>query len=294
MTSQTALLSPPICNAMTIDVEDYFQVQGFADVISPTRWDEFPSRVERNTDFILEAMASQKFTGTFFTLGWVAERYPALVRRIVAGGHELASHGYNHQLAHTMANNDFFQDVTRSRLLLEDIGGVSVKGYRAPTFSIGGNNPQAWDILEATGYLYSSSIFPIKHDLYGMPEAPRTPYRPRNGTLLEIPLTTVRIFGRNIPCAGGGYFRLLPYWIYKLGIFKLHRVEQYPAIFYTHPWEIDPEQPRIAKARLRSRFRHRVNLHAMPSRFVSLLEDFKWGRVDEVFGKLLAQKLEQQ
>jgi polysaccharide deacetylase family protein (PEP-CTERM system associated) len=289
MTKMPDTIQQPIRNAMTIDVEDYFHVQGFSDVISPSQWDEFPSRVERNTDFILEAMASRDRHATFFVLGWVAERYPSIVRRIVAAGHELASHGYNHQPADKMKDWEYSQDVLRSRLLLEDIGGLAVQGYRAPTFSIGTRNPQAWAILEAAGYRYSSSLFPIKHDLYGVPDAPRSPYRPQNGRLLEIPLTTVRVLGRNIPCSGGGYFRLFPYWLYKFGISTLQHQEEKPAIFYTHPWELDPLQPRITNARRRSKFRHYVNLQRMPTRFMGLLADFDWGRIDDVFAPLLSQ-----
>ena len=289
MMAKPDMIQRRVRNAMTIDVEDYFHVQGFSDVISPNRWHEFPSRVEKNTEFILQAMASCNQRGTFFMLGWVAERYPSVVRQIVAAGHELASHGYHHQRADQMRDAAYCEDVVRSRLLLEDIGGVAVKGYRAPTFSIGTKNPQAWRILETAGYEYSSSTFPIKHDLYGVPDAPRVPYRPKNGALWEIPLTTVRVFGRNLPCSGGGYFRLLPYWLYKLGISTFHRQEPWPAIFYTHPWELDPKQPRIVTARRRSKFRHYVNLHVMPARFTALLEDFEWGRIDEVFGHLLSQ-----
>jgi polysaccharide deacetylase family protein (PEP-CTERM system associated) len=276
-----------IVNAITVDVEDYFQVQAYADVIRRDQWDKFPQRVEKNTDKILEKFALYGVQGTFFTLGWVAERYPNLIRRIVDGGHELASHGYDHQLVDTLSEQDFRSDVSRARCLLEDIGGVSVIGYRAPTFSIGPKNAQAWEILESEGYLYSSSVFPVRHDLYGTPDAPRRPYHPTAGALWEIPMTTVRLFRRNLPCAGGGYFRLMPYKLYASGINRLHSQEHQPAIFYTHPWELDPAQPRISKARLVSQFRHRVNLGQMERRLTELLKDFRWDRMDRVFGNLL-------
>jgi polysaccharide deacetylase family protein (PEP-CTERM system associated) len=277
-----------IRNAMTIDVEDYFQVQAFADVVPRNQWDSFPSRVEANTHRILDMFAAHKIAASFFTLGWVAERFPSLIKRIVADGHELASHGYNHELAYKLSDNEFFQDVARSRALLEDVGGVAVKGYRAPTFSIGERNPQAWANLERAGYQYSSSIFPVRHDLYGSPDAPRIPYRPHDGALWEIPLTTLRIQGRNLPCAGGGYFRLFPYQFYAFGLARLNRRDAQSGIFYTHPWELDPEQPHIEGARLMARFRHRVNLPKMQKRMVQLLTDFSWGRMDHVFDRLLS------
>ena len=275
-----------IVNAITVDVEDYFQVQAYADVIPRDQWDSFPQRVEKNTDKILENFASHGVHGTFFTLGWVAKRHPHLIRRIVDAGHELASHGYGHQRVDTMNEQDFRCDINRARCLLEDIGGVPVIGYRAPTFSIGPKNAQAWQILESEGHLYSSSVFPVRHDLYGTPDAPRKPYHPTTGALWEIPMTTVRLFGRNLPCAGGGYFRLMPYMLYASGVNRLHSQEFQPAIFYTHPWELDAGQPRIAEARLMSQFRHRVNLSQMERRLNRLLKDFRWDRMDRVFENL--------
>jgi polysaccharide deacetylase family protein (PEP-CTERM system associated) len=208
---------------MTVDVEDWFQVQAFAGTISRDDWDGLERRVEANTDRILAMFADAGVCGTFFTLGWVAERHPALVRRIVAAGHELASHGYWHRLAHEQSPADFAEDVGSARKLLEDIGGVAVAGYRAPTFSINTRNPWAFDVLAEQGYRYSSSVYPVRHDLYGMPDAPRFPYRPRNGALLEIPMTTVQAAGRNFPCAGGGYFRLLPYGLYRAALRRFNR-----------------------------------------------------------------------
>ena len=206
----------------------------------------------------------------------------------MAGGHELASHGYAHRLAHEQSEQDFREDVGRARRLLEDVGGVRVAGYRAPTFSINTRNPWAFGVLADEGYSYSSSIYPIRHDLYGMPDAPRLPFRPGDGRLLEIPMTTVRLGGRNLPCAGGGYFRLLPYALFRAGLRRFNREDQAPGIFYTHPWEIDPEQPEVPGAPRMSRFRHRVNLGRTYGRIGRLLQDFAWGRVDEIFAAALA------
>ncbi len=277
-----------IRNAMSVDVEDYFQVQAFADVVPRADWDAIPRRVEANMDRILEQFSQAGTKATFFTLGWIAERHPAIVRRIVAGGHELASHGYDHVLAHSFTAEAFAEDVGRTRRILEDIGGVAVTGYRAPTFSIGSRNPWAFEMLEREGYRYSSSVFPIRHDLYGVPDAPRAPYRPGAGRLWELPMTTVRLLRRNLPCAGGGYFRLLPYALFRMGLRRLNRVEQRPGIFYFHPWEIDADQPRIAGSRM-ARFRHTVNLARMPTRLDALLRDFTWDRMDRVFAGLLDQ-----
>ncbi len=277
----------PRANAMTIDVEDWFQVQAFAGCISRNDWDGLERRVEPNTDRILKLLSDAGVVGTFFTLGWVAERHPALVRRIVAAGHELASHGYWHRLAHEQTPADFAADVGGARKLLEDVGGVPVAGYRAPTFSINGRNPWAFDVLAEQGYRYSSSVYPIRHDLYGVPGAPRLPYRVAGGSLVEIPMTTVRLFGHNFPCAGGGYFRLLPYAVYRAALRRFNKTEAAAGIFYTHPWEIDAAQPRVAAAPRMARFRHRLNLHLTPARLERLLRDFAWGRVDEVFAKAI-------
>jgi polysaccharide deacetylase family protein (PEP-CTERM system associated) len=275
-------------NAMTIDVEDWFQVQAFAGTISRDDWEGLERRVEQNTDRILAMFADAGISATFFTLGWVAERHPALVRRIVAAGHELASHGYWHRLAHEQTPADFAADVGDARKLLEDAGGVPVIGYRAPTFSINSRNPWAFDVLTEQGYRYSSSIYPIRHDLYGMPEAPRFPFRPRGTGLLEIPMTTMRAGGRNFPCAGGGYFRLLPYGAYRACLRRFNRKDRAAGIFYTHPWEIDAEQPRVGAAPLMAKFRHYLNLGLMPGRMRRLLRDFEWGRVDRVFALYIA------
>jgi polysaccharide deacetylase family protein (PEP-CTERM system associated) len=272
---------------MTVDVEDYFQVQAFADVIPRSAWDAFEQRIEASTDRILDLFARVGINATFFTLGWVAERYPALVRRIVNAGHELASHGYDHRPAYEFDAAAFRRDVGRTRRLLEDLGGVPVAGYRAPTFSIGCRTPWAYAALAAEGYLYSSSIYPVRHDLYGAPDAPRGPFRPQNGMLWEFPMSTVRRLGRNWPCSGGGYFRLLPYTLFRHGLAALNRGEAAPGIFYTHPWEIDAEQPRLPAGRRSARLRHYLNLSRTFPRLQQLLRDFAWDRMDRVFAHYL-------
>jgi polysaccharide deacetylase family protein (PEP-CTERM system associated) len=273
---------PRPANALTVDVEDWFQVQAYANIIKREDWDSMESRVEHNTHALLDLFAEAGVKASCFTLGWVADRHPALIRRIVADGHELASHGYWHRLAHEQTPADFLDDIGRARRVLEDIGGVPVRGYRAPTFSINARNPWAFDALAEAGYVYSSSIYPIRHDLYGMPDAPRAPHRVGGGRLTEIPMSTVRLAGRNVPCAGGGYFRLLPYGVFRALLRRLNRGENAAGIFYTHPWEIDPGQPHVA-APLLARFRHRVNLGRTYARLRRLLRDFAWDRMDRVF-----------
>ncbi len=276
------MLAPSLCNALTIDVEDYFQVSAFAPYIRRDEWDSRECRVERNVERILALLAERDVKATFFTLGWIAERYPQLVRRIVEGGHELASHGYGHQRASELGRAEFADDITRAKKILEDLGGVSVQGYRAPSFSIGTANLWAFDALAQAGYRYSSSIYPIRHDHYGMPDSPRFAYRLGNG-LLEVPVTTLRMFNRNLPSSGGGYFRLLPYPLSRWMIGKVNRDDGEPAVFYFHPWEIDAGQPRVAGIDPKTRFRHYVNIPRMESRLQSLLADFRWGRMDHIF-----------
>lgn len=278
-----------LSHAMTIDVEDYFQVQAFAGVVARDRWDEFERRVEANTDRLLAAFAAAGVHGTFFTLGWVADRHPGLVRRIVAAGHELASHGYWHGRADEQTPEFFREDVRRAKRTLEDAGGMPVAGYRAPTFSIGARNAWAFEVLQDEGYRYSSSVYPVRHDLYGSPDAPRFPHHPTPGaaSLWEIPMTTVRALGRNLPVSGGGYFRLLPYSVFRMGLRRFARAERQSGLFYLHPWEVDPGQPRISGLKRTSRFRHYVNLHATEARLARLLRDFRWDRVDRVFAPLL-------
>ncbi len=274
------LVSP--ANALTIDVEDYFQVSAFAPYIRRDEWDTRECRVERNVGRILALLAEREVKATFFTLGWIAERYPQLVREIVAQGHELASHGYGHERASDLMPKAFRDDIVRAKHILEDLGGVEVRGYRAPSFSIGTANLWAFDTLAETGHRYSSSIYPIRHDHYGMPDSPRFAYRLANG-LLEVPVTTVRMLNRNLPSSGGGYFRLLPYAVSRWLIGKVNRDDGESAVFYFHPWEIDVEQPRVAGIDAKSRFRHYVNIGRMERRLGQLLADFRWGRMDRIF-----------
>jgi polysaccharide deacetylase family protein (PEP-CTERM system associated) len=267
---------------MTIDVEDYFHVEAFAGVIDRREWEIHPRRVAQNTDRLLDILGEADTSATFFMLGWVAERDPGLVRRIVREGHELASHGSDHYRADQQSPNQFRADIRRSKALLEEIGGVSVVGYRAPTFSIARNSGWAHEILAEEGFGYSSSVYPIAHDLYGVPSAPRRPFRPRPD-FLEIPLTTVRILGRNLPTAGGGFFRLLPYRVTRTALRLARRQLDMPCVFYLHPWEIDFAQPRQRRAPPLSRFRQYLNLSRTEGRLRRLLRDFRWARMDRLF-----------
>lgn len=271
-----------ITNALTIDVEDYFQVSAMAPYIRRDEWDSRECRVERNVDRILALLDQHHTKATFFTLGWVAERYPAMVRRIVDQGHELASHGYGHQRASDLSEAEFFDDVQRAKGILEDIGGQAVQGYRAPSFSIGTGNLWALDTLLRAGYRYSSSIYPVKHDHYGMPDAPRFAHEVRPG-LLEVPPTTLRLFDRNLPSSGGGFFRLLPYSVSRWMLQQVNARDAESAIFYFHPWEIDAEQPRVAGIDAKTRFRHYVNIQRNERKLDRLLSDFRWDRMDKLF-----------
>lgn len=271
-----------ITNAFTCDVEDYFQVSALAPHFPRSGWDSVPCRVERNVDRILELLDGHGARGTFFTLGWLAERYPAMVRRISDAGHEVASHGYAHQRASDLSPHEFGADIRLAKAILEDITGREVTGYRAPSFSIGESNLWAHDCIAEAGYRYSSSVYPVKHDHYGIPDAPRFPWRLDNG-LLEVPVTTLNLLGRNWPAGGGGFFRLLPYPISRWQIARVNAGDQRPAIFYFHPWEIDPEQPRVTDATVKTRFRHYINLRHTEARLDRLLSDFAWGRADKVF-----------
>ncbi len=272
----------PIVNALTVDVEDYFQVSAFAPYIARSSWNDCECRIERNVQRILELLARRHTHATFFTLGWIAERYPHLVRQIVAAGHEVASHGYGHERASDLSQKAFFADIDRSKKLLEDLSGVPIKGYRAPSFSIGTGNLWAFESLARAGYRYSSSVYPIQHDHYGMPDSPRFAYRV-NETLLEIPATTLRMFKRNLPSSGGGYFRLIPYALSRWMLQQVNQTEHEPAIFYFHPWELDAEQPRVPGIDLKTRFRHYVNIPRMAGKLDALLADFRWGRMDHIF-----------
>jgi polysaccharide deacetylase family protein (PEP-CTERM system associated) len=278
-------------NAMSVDVEDYFQVQAFADRLPRAGWSAIPRRVEANIDWLLELFAENGVGATFFTLGWVAERHPAMLCRIAAAGHEIASHGYDHRRVDELAPKMFRSDICRTKGIIEDITALPVLGYRAPTFSIGAGQEWAYEILAEEGYRYSSSVYPIRHDLYGAANAPRTPFTVGCGRFWEIPLTTRRLCGQNIPCAGGGYFRLLPYWLSRLNLRHLNAADGPPCVFYFHPWEIDPDQPRVQGISTRARFRHYTNLGAMPARLRRLIRDFRWERIDKAFADYIAAPL---
>jgi polysaccharide deacetylase family protein (PEP-CTERM system associated) len=271
-----------ITNALTIDVEDYFQVSAFAPHIPRPHWNQWECRVEKNIDTILDMLALRDIKATFFTLGWIAERYPQAIREIVAQGHELASHGYDHERASEQTEAAFFADVQLAKIVLEDLAGCAVNGYRAPSFSIGTANQWAFDCLARAGYRYSSSVYPIRHDHYGTPDAPRFAFEVRPG-LLEIPLTTCRAFNRNLPSSGGGFFRLLPYAVSRWMLNQVNLGDGQSGVFYFHPWELDAGQPRIAGITRKTHFRHYVNIHRMPARLHQLLGDFKWARMDQVF-----------
>ena len=273
-----------IVNAMTVDVEDYFQVQALAEHFPRSLWDKQSTRVGQNTDRVLSLFADFGVKATFFTLGWVAERHKPLIRRIVDDGHELASHGYDHVRADQQDHAAFRADIRRTKQILEDASGSCVRGYRAATFSIGKSNLWAFEVLADEGYAYSSSIYPIRHDFYGMPDAPRYPFRPlAKPDFLEVPISTIRIAGRNLPCGGGGYFRLLPYTYSKWAIHKINRREGKASVLYFHPWEIDADQPRPQSIGLKSRLRHYTNLAGMEARLSRLLRDFRWDRMDRIF-----------
>jgi polysaccharide deacetylase family protein (PEP-CTERM system associated) len=278
-----------VINALTIDVEDYFHVQAFADVISPTDWCHYPMRVENNTYRLLELLESRCTHATFFILGWVAERCPGLVRDIFKGGHEIGSHGYSHQMISRGDEKSFRRDISHAKSILEDQIGLKVKCYRAPSYSITSNTLWALQVLGELGFEYDSSIFPVRHDYYGIPDAPRFPhYRflRDGGRLLEFPPSTLRAYGINLPVAGGGYLRLLPYGVTAWAIRWINEKEAQPALVYLHPWEIDPEQPRVA-APWRSRARHYQNLRSTEEKLRRLLDAFSWASMTEVLSSSL-------
>ncbi|MCP5366088.1 MAG: DUF3473 domain-containing protein [Hyphomicrobiales bacterium] len=268
---------------MTVDVEDYFQVQAFADRVARSDWDGYQQRVERNTNRVLDVFAAHGVHATFFSLGWVAERHPGLIRRIIADGHELGSHGFAHHRVFEQTPDEFRADVRHTKRLLEDIAGQEVRGYRAATFSIRRDNLWAFDVLAEEGHVYSSSLYPVHHDLYGMPEAPRFAFFPAGDGIQEYPITTVQVGARNLPCGGGGYFRLLPYPVSRWAMRRVNRADGNACIFYFHPWEVDPEQPRMPGISAKARFRHYLNLDAMEGRLARLCRDFAWDRMDRVF-----------
>jgi polysaccharide deacetylase family protein (PEP-CTERM system associated) len=276
-------MSPRVLNAMTVDVEDYFHVSAFDRTVSRDSWASRESRVERNTNLLLERFERAGLTATFFVLGWVAERHKDLVKRIASLGHELASHGYAHRLVYDQTPAEFREDVRRSRQILEDIVGVKVAGYRAPSFSITERSLWALDVLIGEGFDYDASIYPIRHDRYGIPAAPRFVHQiqRKQGAIWEVPGSTVQLGQMNLPIGGGGYFRLLPYWWTRNGIRRVNRRESKPAVFYIHPWEIDVDQPRLPASWL-SRFRHYRNLDRTDSRLQQLLADFQFGPVRDL------------
>ena len=272
-----------IVNGLSVDVEDWFQVGAFEGVIDRCDWDTLERRVEANCDAILAMFDEAGVKGTFFTLGWVAERHPAMMRRIAGAGHEIASHGWDHARVFTMCAAQFAADLDRARKVLEDLSGCAVTGYRAPSFSIDARTPWAHAVLAEQGYAYSSSVAPIVHDHYGWRDAPRFGFRPVAGAdLMEIPVTTAEVAGRRMAAGGGGFFRLLPYALSRWAVDRVNRRDGRPALTYFHPWEIDPGQPRVAGAPIRSRVRHYTNLAAMAGKLRKLLRDFQWGRMDEV------------
>jgi polysaccharide deacetylase family protein (PEP-CTERM system associated) len=268
-------------NGLSVDVEDWFQVGAFEKVIDRKDWNAIATRVERNCDAILQLFADAGVKGTFFTLGWVAERHPALMRRIAQAGHEIASHGWDHERVFRLGRTNFAADIARARKVIEDASGEAVTGYRAPSFSIDARTPWAFDVLAEQGYAYSSSVAPIAHDHYGWREAPRFAFKPIAGSdLVEIPVTTAQFAGRRLAAGGGGFFRVLPYGFSRWAIRQVNREDERPAVFYFHPWEIDPGQPRVAHAPLRSRLRHYTNLGVMADKLGRLIGDFRWGRMD--------------
>lgn len=270
-------------NALSVDVEDWFQVGAFERTISRDDWSALDHRVERNTDAVLALFDDAGVKGTFFILGWVAERYPALIRRIAEAGHEVASHGHDHRRVFTFTPEEWRKDLRHSREVLENASGTQVTGYRAPSFSIDQRTPWAHVILAEEGYAYSSSVAPVRHDHYGWPDSPRFAWRPvADSDMIELPVTTARFQGRTVAAGGGGFFRLLPYAFSRWAIRQVNERDRRPAIIYFHPWEIDPDQPRVRNAPLRSRLRHYTNLSVMAPKLRRLARDFAWGRVDHI------------
>ena len=272
-----------VLNALSVDVEDWFHVGAFENVISRDNWPALECRVERNTDALLEMFGNHGIKATFFTLGWVAQRYPHLMRRVADAGHELANHGSEHDRVFTLGRDKFAADIDRARKLIEDASGAKVTGYRAPSFSIDHRTPWAHEVLAEQGYAYSSSVAPVKHDHYGWAEAPRFAFKPVKGSdLIEIPVTTAEFAGRRLAAGGGGFFRLLPYAFSRWAIRQVNDEAERPAIIYFHPWEIDPGQPRVANAPIKSKLRHYTKLKAMAPKLERLIDDFQWDRLDVI------------
>ncbi|MDB3935111.1 DUF3473 domain-containing protein [Granulosicoccus sp.] len=279
----TSVLEPSIVSAMSVDIEDYYQVSAFDPYINRDDWSRYPSRVDINTFRILDTFAVHDMKATFFVLGCVAARHPEIVKRIVAEGHELACHGWNHQRVTNLVPQEFQADICRAKDLLEHISGVAVNGYRAPSYSIIDRTLWAHDVLYEAGFLYSSSIAPIKHDHYGIPDAPRFAYKVQKDGLIEIPITTVSYRSKNYPCGGGGWFRLYPYMLSRKALQAVIEKDLQPCVFYFHPWEIDPEQPRIKGLDAKSHFRHYVGLSGMEGKLTRLFQDFRWGRMGDIY-----------
>jgi polysaccharide deacetylase family protein (PEP-CTERM system associated) len=287
VTSNGSIPESEIVNGMSIDVEDYFHVSVFDGIVPRSQWAEMESHVVRNTERLLDIFRQHHVRSTFFTLGWVAERFPDLVRLIAREGHEVASHGYAHRLIYDQTPSAFREDVHRAKAVLEDASGRQVIGYRAPSYSITPRSLWALDVLLEEGYEYDSSIFPIRHDRYGIPVSARKPYliERTRGTLVEVPGSTTRVGPFNLPVAGGGYFRILPYWWTRWGIARVNTIERRPAVFYLHPWEIDPKQPRLRAGRL-GQFRHYRNLENTETRLRQLLTDFRFDALDTIVSSI--------
>lgn len=283
LSDQAGVMPSRVVNGLSVDVEDWFQVGAFENVIERGEWGVISTRVESNVDAILDLFAEADVCATFFTLGWVAKRHPRMIRRIADAGHEVASHGYDHARVFHFDRKSFGQDIAKARAILEDCSGQQVTGYRAPSFSIDQRTPWAFMELAEQGYDYSSSVAPIIHDHYGWPEAPRFAFKPLPcSDLVELPVTTAILGGKRVAAGGGGFFRVLPYGFSRWAIRQVNRREKRPAIFYFHPWEIDPGQPRVPNAPMRSRLRHYTGLEKMADKLRGLVGDFGWGRMDMI------------
>ncbi len=283
----------PPTNGLSVDVEDWFQVGAFENVIDKGDWDGLSDRVENNCARILDLFAEADVQATFFTLGWVAQRHPALLRRIAAAGHELASHGWDHARVFRMDREAFAEDLAKSRKAIEDATGIAITGYRAPSFSIDFRTPWAYMVLAEQGFAYSSSVAPVAHDHYGWADAPRFAFKPLPwADIVEIPVTTAMFAGKRLAAGGGGFFRVLPYGFSRWAIRQVNRVEGRPAVFYFHPWEIDPQQPRVPNASMKSKLRHYTNLDGMAGKLRQLIHDFPWGRMDVLAAREAAKAVD--
>jgi polysaccharide deacetylase family protein (PEP-CTERM system associated) len=270
-----------INNYLTVDVEDYYQVSAFEPLVGLARWDQYPSRLKKNIRTILEILDRHHVKATFFVLGWAGERHPDLVKKIIENGHSIGCHSYQHRLIYALSPGEFEEDTRRAKDILEQITGEAVPGYRAPSYSITRQSLWAYDILEELGFTFSSSVFPIYHDRYGIPDAPRFRFKVPGHHIMEYPISTARILGRNVPVSGGGYFRIFPYWFTKMGLSRINNREHHPFLFFIHPWEVDPEQPKMERASRLSKFRHYTNLDKTRGRFERLLNEFRFAPIPE-------------